>query len=112
MVAPELRWPMTPATPSSTSFCATVVAVLGSAASSSLFSLEHDLLAAQGESGGVDFIQRQARAVFVVLAQMRLGAGERGGLANQHDLAVVAILLWLVAASRDQRAATAIATQL
>src|ERR1700690_2547522 len=36
MVAPELRWPITPTTPSSTSRCATVVAVLGSAPSSSL----------------------------------------------------------------------------
>ena len=63
---------------------------------------ERDFLAAQREPGGVDFIQRQARTVFVVLAQMRLRTGERRSLADQHHL-IVAILLRLVAASRNQR---------
>ena len=33
-------------------------------------------LAAQDEASGVDFIHRQTRAVFVILAQMRLRAGQ------------------------------------
>ena len=50
-----LRWPTTPFTPASTRRWATVVAVFGSAASSSAMTSELHLLAAQGHALGVVF---------------------------------------------------------
>lgn len=66
------------------------------------FQFEHDFPAAQREPGGVDFIQRQSGTVLIVLAQVRLRTGERGGLADQYHL-IVTILPRLVAAPRNQR---------
>ena len=43
------------------------------------------LLAAEGDALGVVFLDGQAHAVFDVLAQMRLGAGERRGGAELDD---------------------------
>ena len=77
MVTPELRWPTTPATLASTSFCATVVPTFGSAWSSSVISSNLTFLPPILILGRVGLVDREARAVLVVLAQVRDAAGER-----------------------------------
>ena len=81
-MSPEFRWPTTPATFASTSFCATVVPTLGSAWSSSPTIVELDRLAADLIFACVRFVDREARAVLVVLAQVRDAAGERADVAD------------------------------
>ena len=45
---------------------------------------ETDLLAAQGEAGGVGVLQGEAGAILLVLAQVGDGAGKRAGKADLH----------------------------
>ncbi len=87
MVVPEFRWPMTPLTLASTSFCATMAPCFGSAASSSASSSNLTLAPPIFHALGVQFLDGEAGAILVILAQVGLRAGHRRDMAElDHDL--------------------------
>ena len=79
---PEFRWPTTPATLASTSFCATVVPTFGIGLVVLGDERELHVLAVDLDLGRVGFLDREARAVLVVLAEVRDAAGERADVAD------------------------------
>ena len=79
---PEFRWPTTPATFASTSFCATVVPTFGSAWSSSLTIVNVTSLPSIVSFSALACCDGQRDAVLVVLAEVRDAAGERADVAD------------------------------
>ena len=85
IVVPEFRWPMTPLTLASTSFCATAVPCFGSAGVVFGEQLELGLLAADRDALGVQLVDRHAGAVLVVLAEVGDAAAGGPDVADLDD---------------------------
>ena len=85
MEVPEFRWPTTPLTLASTSFCAAAIALLRVRAIVFGEQLELDRLPADGDALGVQVIDGEPSAHFVVLAQVRDLAAGRADVTNLDD---------------------------